>query len=155
MKGGYQQQTANNQDADAIIELIQQVFDEFQLGFDYPHVTSDLQNLEQAYAKGYFGLVQDPDRKLIGTFGLYPLSEKTAEIRKMYLLPEARGKGLGRQMLDLLLDKARTQGFERVELETSSAFKQAIGLYQKNGFRPKANENSCSSCNMAFYLDLG
>jgi len=151
---GFQCIQAQNADATQAIQLIEAVFDEFQLGFNYPHVTADLQDLESTYSKGFFGLMKDSEDNLVGTFGLYPLSKETAEIRKMYLLPAARGKGLGKWMVQFLIDKAKALDYDKIELETSSSFTKAMKLYEKMGFKPIENCNASSVCNRAYVLAL-
>jgi len=146
---GFQYTQAQNADATQAIKLIETVFDEFKLGFDYPHVTADLQDLESAYSKGFFGIVKDRENNMVGTFGLYPLSKETAE-----LLPTARGKGLGKWMVQFLIDKAKALNYEKIELETSSSFTKAMKLYEKMGFKEVENCNASSACNRAYVLAL-
>jgi putative acetyltransferase len=52
----------------------------------------------------------------------------------MYLLPEARGIGLGRVILDKCLDSAREFGFRRIYLETMPELSLALKIYEKLGF---------------------
>ncbi|MFK7742855.1 MAG: GNAT family N-acetyltransferase [Planctomycetota bacterium] len=58
----------------------------------------------------------------------------TAELRKMYFRPSARGLGLGRALLELLLDEMRTHRFRRCYLETTSWMDDAQRLYRAAGF---------------------
>ena len=92
--------------------------------------------------------------KLIGTVGLYPRDSGVAELRKMYLLKSARGRGIGRMMLERVLTSARRLGFHRIELETSSKLTEAIGLYKKYGFAPFQPEHLACRCDQAYALDL-
>lgn len=61
-------------------------------------------------------------------------AEATCELRKMYFRPAARGHGLGRAMLELLLDEMRAAGYRRCYLETTSWMQQAQKLYRAAGF---------------------
>ena len=79
--------------------------------------------------------------KIVGGGGIYPtegLPEGTCELVKMYLLPEARGIGLGRQLIEMCLGKAREKGFKRIYLETMPELVLALNMYKKFGF-----ENLC------------
>jgi len=60
------------------------------------------------------------------------------ELRKMYYLPSARGLGLGRALLELLLDEMRLAGYRRCYLETTSWMDKAQGLYKTLGFVEQA-----------------
>jgi len=56
------------------------------------------------------------------------------ELRKMYFLPACRGLGVGRAMLELLLDEMRLAGYRRCYLETTSWMDRAQNLYRQQGF---------------------
>jgi putative acetyltransferase len=60
----------------------------------------------------------------------------TCELRKMYFLPTARGRGLGQALLTLLLDEMRAAGFRRCYLETTAPMQAAQRLYRAAGFEP-------------------
>jgi GNAT superfamily N-acetyltransferase len=54
----------------------------------------------------------------------------------MYVLPELRGRGIARRLLDALEDEARSLGVSRLLLETGTRQPEAIALYLKVGFFP-------------------
>jgi GNAT superfamily N-acetyltransferase len=58
----------------------------------------------------------------------------TVEIKRMYVVPQARGQGLSRQMLAALEDRARRLGATRVILETGQRQPEAIRLYESSGY---------------------
>ena len=58
-----------------------------------------------------------------------------AEIKRMYVRPAFRGRGLGRLMLEHLVAHARAQGLSVVRLETGIHQREAIALYESSGFR--------------------
>lgn len=139
-----------------IKQLMQKTFEEFNLCLD-DKIYLDIENLDTAYRDGFFGILQDEEKENVGTFGLFKIDDHTAEIRKMYLLPQARGKGYGQWMLNFLLEKARTLNYQTVILETTTAFEEAIKLYEKHGFKPtkKTKGSGCSSsCERSFSLIL-
>jgi putative acetyltransferase len=94
--------------------------------------------MSAAYARArasYF--VVEHDGRVIGGGGIAPLDggdADTCELRKMYFLPEARGLGLGRAMLERCLDAARAHGYRRCYLETLTGMDAAQALYAKMGF---------------------
>lgn len=75
--------------------------------------------------------------KIVGGGGIYPtegLPEDTCELVKMYLVPEARGTGLGSKMISLCLEQAKQYGFSNVYLETMNELKAALKVYERMGF---------------------
>ena len=75
---------------------------------------------------------------LVGTAGYYPVArgENAVEIRKMYLSPEVRGQGLGRYLLQALEAAIATQGYTQIWIQTASVLKEAVQLYERNGYLP-------------------
>lgn len=78
------------------------------------------------------------DGELLGIGGLKQLDPGHGEIKTMHTAAGSRGRGVGRALLDALLDEARRRGYTRVSLETGTgdAFRPARGLYESAGFRP-------------------
>lgn len=83
-----------------------------------------------------FGLWIDGELLAIGA--IKELDGAHAELKSMHTARRARGRGLGRRMLEHLLQSARTRGYRRVSLETGSTaeFAPARRLYARSGFRP-------------------
>jgi ribosomal-protein-alanine N-acetyltransferase len=67
-------------------------------------------------------------------FACAPIVLDTCELRRIAVLPEARGQGLGRDLLLAVIAHARSRGCVRVELEVASTNAEAIGLYRRAGF---------------------
>ena len=104
--------------------------------------------------------VVEEEGRVTGCGGIAPLAgadADTCELRKMYFLPEARGRGLGERMLRLCLDRAREFGYRRCYLETLSGMDAAMRLYQRLGFRalqgPLGNTGHFS-CDRRYLLEL-
>lgn len=81
--------------------------------------------------------IVEEDGKLIGGSGIGPLTgeEGICELQKMYFLPEARGRGIGAEMMTKCLDFARTAGYKQCYLETLPYMEHARKLYARSGFR--------------------
>ncbi|WP_286761237.1 GNAT family N-acetyltransferase [Salegentibacter sp. UBA1130] len=82
--------------------------------------------------------VVEDEGKIIGGAGIAPLiglEEKICELQKMYFLPEARGKGLGAQMMETCLKFAKSQNFGQCYIETLPYMKSARKLYARSGFK--------------------
>jgi len=74
-------------------------------------------------------------KKLAGVVALRMVSTKTCEMKRMYVREEFRGRGIGRNLAELLIDEASRRGYSRMRLDTLSTMKEAIGLYCSLGFR--------------------
>ena len=75
--------------------------------------------------------------RIVGGAGIFPsagLPEGTCELVKMYLLPEARGMGLGKFLITKALAFAKEAGYEQVYIETLPELRQAMSVYEKFGF---------------------
>jgi putative acetyltransferase len=78
------------------------------------------------------------EEKILGGGGIYPtdgLPADTCELVKMYLLPEARGQGLGKLLIEKCLQFAKSEGYKNVYLETMPELKNALKVYEKLGFQ--------------------
>ncbi|MFT5722619.1 MAG: putative acetyltransferase [Motiliproteus sp.] len=81
-------------------------------------------------------LVARVDGQVVGGCGIAPFngSATTCELRKLFLLPQSRGQGIGKALTLACLAFARTQGFERCYLDTLEGMSTAIDLYRALGF---------------------
>jgi len=130
---------------------------EYGLSSDLEAYDADLRDIAASYRGrgGAFRVVTSAEGRIVGCGGLYPIDEREAEIRRMYLLPEVRGVGVGRMLLEELIGDAKERRFERVVLETASVLKEAISLYRKRGFVPVAHRGpALRQCDQAYALQL-
>lgn len=74
----------------------------------------------------------------VGMGGLRKVREGVGEIKRMYVKPEHRGKGLGRALMQQLLDKGKEFGFSSILLETGKFMTAAQHLYRSVGFKERA-----------------
>jgi putative acetyltransferase len=101
----------------------------------YDSTTDALYELFQTPRSVYF--IALINNEIVGGAGIYPtdgLPDDTCELVKMYLLPKARGTGLGRSLIDMCLSFAKEMGYKNVYLETMPELKQALNVYAKFGF---------------------
>jgi putative acetyltransferase len=74
--------------------------------------------------------------EVVGTGAIRRLDQQTCELKRLWFLPACRGKGFGKQMVERLLDFARSAGYQRVRLDTAPELQAANRLYQRLGFYP-------------------
>lgn len=128
-------------DDPAVASIIRTVMPSFGAkgpGFAINDPEVDAMYAEYTKPRSSYFVVVDGTGRVLGGGGVAPLAGgdgDVCEIKKMYFLPEARGKGVGEQLLSKLLDVARdTHGFKRVYLETLTGMDAAMKLYRKLGF---------------------
>ncbi len=145
--------SATNLDSDGIKIVVFGALMEYGLRPDPCSTDEDLDSIESHYSEngGYFGVVEEGDC-IVATIGLYRVDDATCELRKMYVLPDYRGKGLGKCLMEFALKKAKEMGFKRVVLETASPLKEAIGLYKRFGFQKFEPEHMAPRCDQAMEL---
>lgn len=101
----------------------------------YDPSTDTLFEVFQAPRSRYF--VAEIDGRIAGGGGVFPtdgLPADTCELVKMYLVPEARGRGLGKMLIEHCMSAAREFGYENIYLETMPELRQALKVYEKYGF---------------------
>jgi putative acetyltransferase len=79
-------------------------------------------------------LVAYLDAVAVGCGAVRLIDSSTAELKRMYVEPDVRGKGVGRQLVDALEAEARQLGAARVVLETGIRQSAALALYTRSGF---------------------
>jgi putative acetyltransferase len=143
-------------DEPAVVAVVSSVLAEYGLTTDPDGTDADLRDLQASYARrgGAFRVLVREDGVIVGCGGVFPLTSTEIELRKMYLLPEVRGRGLGLALLTDLVDFARARGFRAVVLETASVLKDARALYEQFGFVETRSDHLASRCDRAFRLEF-
>lgn len=128
-------------DDPAIARIIRQVMTEFAaVGAGFSIEDPEVDHMSQAYADDraiYY--VVDQGGVVLGGSGIGPLPEaerELCELKKMYVLPAGRNRGVGRALMERCLEAAVQMGYRKVYLETLETMGQAQALYSKHGFAP-------------------
>jgi GNAT superfamily N-acetyltransferase len=80
-------------------------------------------------------LVARSGADLAGTVALRPLGEGICEMKRLFVRDPYRRQGLGRGLVDRILDEARKIGYERMRLDTLASMIEAVTLYKSTGFQ--------------------
>ena len=127
-------------DNEAIAKVIRAALTEFganKPGTVYYDTTTDhLFELFQVPNAIYF--IAELKGTLVGGAGIFPTSglpEKTCELVKLYLHKDARGIGLGKQLLLKSMQWAKENGYEQVYLESMPELSKAVSIYENVGFK--------------------
>ncbi|WP_235693112.1 GNAT family N-acetyltransferase [Deinococcus aquaedulcis] len=80
-------------------------------------------------------LAAEEKGELLACGALKRWDEASAEVKRMYTVPAARGRGVGRALLDELIARGRAAGYARLVLETGDQQAAALALYERAGFR--------------------
>ncbi|NEO26869.1 MAG: GNAT family N-acetyltransferase [Kamptonema sp. SIO4C4] len=119
--------------------VIAQVLQEYGLPWQPETADRDVVAVEECYLQtgGAFWVIEQQG-KIVGTAAYRPIlrGNQAAEIRKMYFLPEVRGKGLGRFILGELERVIKARGYREIWVETASVLREAVRLYEKAGYAP-------------------
>ena len=130
-------QPADNQALAVIIRTALAEFGADKPGTVYYDATTDaLYELFRQAGSIYY--VAEENGVLLGGAGIYPspgLPADTCELVKMYLSPNARGKGIGKLLIEKALEFATATGYRNVYIETMPELRKAMSVYEKFGFK--------------------
>jgi len=130
------------EDNPEVAAIIRTVMTEYgAVGKGYSIEDPEVDTMYETYNndRSLFLVLQTGDGRLVGCGGIAPLrggDPGTCELKKMYFFQEARGKGQGRKLVELLEAEARRRGFQYMYLETIAAMQEANFLYKRLDFQP-------------------
>jgi ribosomal protein S18 acetylase RimI-like enzyme len=121
------------------IEITRNLIREYgeSLGIDlgYQNFEAELRTLPGDYAPpwGALLLVRDGEGD-VGCVALRPLSSSVCEMKRLYVRPRCRGRGIARRLIAAVLDEARRTGYLAIRLDTLPTMSAARALYKSLGF---------------------
>lgn len=154
--------TITQDDNPVIAEIIKTVMTTFGcVGEGFSIEDAEVDAMSEAYSDSrsiYY--VVELDGQVVGGAGISQLigaKETVCELKKMYFLPEGRGHGLGRQLINQLIEDAKRFGYKTCYLETVERMQAANSLYASCGF-VKSSETVGNTghggCDTYYTLDL-
>ncbi|PCE63660.1 GNAT family N-acetyltransferase [Sediminicola luteus] len=146
----------------AIRKIIRTVLEEYGLDREGTAYNDPSLNDMTAFyqADGHLYLIAEIENKVLGGGGIGPLPNSDGaicELQKMYFSTDARGKGLGTQMITACLNAAKSMGYTQCYLETDPDMTVAQKMYLKHGFRYLDKAVGCtghSACEVWMIKDL-
>ncbi len=150
------------QDNKAIARIIRKTLEEYNSAITgTAYFDESLDDMYTAYQKeGTIYFVAEMNGKPVGGAGIGKLSglgNEYCELQKMYILPEARGRGVGRKLMEYCLDFAQRFSYKKCYLESFSYMHKALKLYTQTGFvlldAPKGT-TSHTACDVWMELPL-
>ena len=157
---------ATNRDCAAAQRVIDGALREYGLHVVLDGADADLTDIEGSYDArgGAFEMIEADGGETLDVLAWRPASEAghpILELKKLYLAPAARGRGLGRGAMERVIGVARASGARAIVLETASVLAEANRLYTTFGFRPVRGSAAATfatlseQCDLASRLDLG
>jgi GNAT superfamily N-acetyltransferase len=120
-------------DGEVARALIDALLDELAHRYGAPDIVDDLASGQMTAPTGAF-VVATLDDDPVGCGGIRRVDDTTAEIKRMYVVPDARCGGTGAAILRELEVRALGMGYEALRLETGTAQPEAVALYEGHGY---------------------
>ena len=129
-------QAQSNIDIEAARVLFRLFAESLPFSLAYQNFESELAGLPAPYVPPHGSLLlAKSEFDYLGVVGLKRLSVGIAEIKRFYVVPEARGRGIGRMLLTRIIDDAWIKGYERIQLDSHRpSMTTAIAMYRSLGF---------------------
>lgn len=122
---------------DEVISIFREYVSSPTVSLDFQEYETEFAELPGKYAapEGRLLLARDADT-VLGCAALRRVDASTCEMKRVYVRPAARGKKLGRQLVEALLSEAGLAGYSRICLDVLPEFIVARKLYESLGFTP-------------------
>jgi len=125
-------------DLAAVVALFEAYVATLDVDLGYQDFSGELAGLPCKYAppRGDLLLAHDAAGRPLGCVGLRPIPpDGCCEMKRLYLLPAARGLGLGKALTEAVIQTARALGYAELRLDTLPSMTTALRLYDALGFQ--------------------
>lgn len=116
-------------------QMLREYLEWIGLDLAFQQIDAELAGLPGDYAppRGALFVVTE-GRRYLAMIGLRPIDGPIAEMKRLYVRPEARGRGLARALIARVCDQARALGYTEIRLDTLPQMGDAQALYEMLGF---------------------
>jgi ribosomal protein S18 acetylase RimI-like enzyme len=118
------------------IETVRELFREYAKSIGnavcFESFAREVAGLPRPYAPLLVARVED---QLVGCAGLREIGPGIGEMKRLYVKPGNRKSGLGRLLIERIIDEARAAGYRSLRLDTLPSMERAIEIYRAMGFR--------------------
>jgi GNAT superfamily N-acetyltransferase len=115
--------------------IIQQYADSLGFNLDFQQFDEEVNDLPSMYSAPNGAIILAYENETaVGCIALRKWNDTTAEIKRMYVLPSHRGKGVGKTLLETIEETAKTLGYRRLLLDTLSTMTTALHIYKNQGW---------------------
>ncbi|MDX2179234.1 MAG: GNAT family N-acetyltransferase [Bryobacteraceae bacterium] len=132
----------------ADLDLIRALFREYRTSVEAPECFTAFEREVEALPDGYFAILLAGN---VGCVALRELAPGTAEMKRLYIRPSGRGRGLGRKLVEASLEHAKNRGYGTLRLDTLETMSAAIALYRSMGFTAIERYNNTPGERTLFY----
>ena len=127
---------ANDSDTQAVRQLFEEYAASLAIDLCFQNFKRELASLPGDYSPPRGALfLAHADGSAVGCVGLRPFSESVGEIKRLYVVPAFRGRGLARALVSAAVAAARRIGYRALVLDTLASMQPAIALYESFGFK--------------------
>ncbi|WP_406795582.1 MULTISPECIES: GNAT family N-acetyltransferase [Brevibacillus] len=118
-------------------ELFLEYVDSLGVDLSFQNIAIELQNIPGEYAPpdGCILLALDNEQPA-GCVALRKIDEQVCEMKRLYVKPEWKGRGVGKKLALSIIDEAKIRGYSFIRLDTLPTMEQAIQLYRSLEFYP-------------------
>ncbi len=135
---------------------VRELFEEYQaaigISLEFQGFAEELASLPGAYApRGGALLIAMEHERPAGCIALRPLADGEAEIKRLYVRPTWRGKGVAERLVQGVSERARAAGYRALRLDTLASMEAAMRLYERLGFLETAPYHGATRPGMRFF----
>jgi len=139
-------------DRDAVVALIFDILRSFGIEPEPQGLDADAMEFGRSDDPAIAEYVAEIDGRIVGSIALRDRGDGSGRISKLFVAQDARGRGVGKQLLALAVDEAVRKRLRTLDLETRAQFEAAVHLYESTGW--KRGPSPSSVCDRTYQLQL-